>query len=494
MQKFSEIGKIVENLINAAISPSPPEEDKKEKTKLTTHGKRMNNTLAKPPFRSQTFNLQRALTTYTATSSERFSSNIRRKKESADMPGYASEDSVSESSSEIDAVSVDKQLAAVKKYFSQMEGSGVTYATTKALVSSNDQDLSSLKEHEGKIIHYGHLSIQGTSPQSWQEYFFILRKTGLTYFLKKYKRRVLKYIEVEPSVAETQAFEGEEDDLIDFSRDDAYSAVTRTNSVFQKTERLGTLMRDPPKAAKTEPVNKRGQRKKRKIETKAQGQLYFVELATPTGHVVDDLSLSKFPSSMLGNRKNCFLMQTDKKMFVLNSRSEDEKLDWLTAIDKTYNVFVKKLVHKVAIMELSWSFADEISRVGSFASKRGNQGGVKEKKIMNKIVKKTLERAKKRINTTNVSREKAGEEEEMRRIKRQIKKVNKNARGSLSRMEKAQKLRISAKRGNDVYEEAMQGLSDKYVEELRKKQARLLQVKAFKAWRLYASVAKLGVQ
>eukprot|EP00511_Aplanochytrium_stocchinoi_P010961 CAMPEP_0204872504 /NCGR_PEP_ID=MMETSP1348-20121228/38355_1 /ASSEMBLY_ACC=CAM_ASM_000700 /TAXON_ID=215587 /ORGANISM="Aplanochytrium stocchinoi, Strain GSBS06" /LENGTH=453 /DNA_ID=CAMNT_0052027397 /DNA_START=81 /DNA_END=1442 /DNA_ORIENTATION=- len=394
------------------------------------------------------------------------------------------------------------QMLAVKKYFAELEAadggdeeeapekelhkSSVKYLTMKPV-----KDMDEERYHSGKVIISGKLWKQGRRVNIWKERYFTLRETGLSYY----------------------------------SNPAAGDIICESINSPDPVEEL-------VKAKEADNVNGNadGEKKEKKVP-RPRGNMFFADIVTPTGHVVEDLNL--FKKSLLGGKENAFCVQTEGTIYILSANSPEEKKVWLYNIEGAYSKFVKAQIHKVALMELSWEFGEELAK----RDVDGDEQAQEETKgnLVNRLMRNTLERTKSKFVSDNkgvdgveiklpppgpveesgankkqsgTSKKKTKRETKRKTLgakntKRKEKEKdlkqrleNKfaqsdNLRESFGRLTKLDRRRISAARVGNIKAEALQGLADTFEAKVVERQKLLVQARVFASWQTFVTYRKV---
>lgn len=201
---------------------------------------------------------------------------------------------------------------------------------------SNDTNAEDERYHTGPIIFSGILMKQGRKPNIWKERFFILRETGLSY-----------YTHIDPFTIDAVKY------MVDNNKEPKKGSLPIVHkNTIQITRGKGRL-----KGAQDSDLKVIDRLKKKKPVPR--GNIFFVDCITPRGRIIEDLNW--LSDALKGNKQNAFLIQTHHSMFSLAAQNEDDKILWEKQISRVYDKFIKTMIRKVAIMELAWSFGEEIS-------------------------------------------------------------------------------------------------------------------------------------
>mmetsp|Transcript_18249 Transcript_18249/g.21088 ORF Transcript_18249/g.21088 Transcript_18249/m.21088 type:complete len:391 (+) Transcript_18249:152-1324(+) len=357
--------------------------------------------------------------------------------------------------SQADPVSNKDDLVAIRKYFADLEQSKdeeeeveeVHKSDVKYLTMKPVKDMDEERYHTGKAIISGKLWKQGRRVNRWKERYFILRETGISYYSNP-----------------------EAGDLI------LESVEKSIESDVPNVVQIGETTDDQQKLPRT------------------RGNMFFADIVTPTGHVVEDLNKLK-NKALLGGKQNCFCVQTEENIYILSANSPEEKKLWLYNIDEAYAKFVKQQIRKVALMNLSWEFYED--------NTQGEKDNTPEEtsKRMKKVVKATLERTKSRFVKNDSKNEdivlpppepiKSGTRKKKKRNRGAMpRSVENNLRESFGRLSKEDRRRISAQRVGNIKAEAEESLRSAFEERVANRQKLLVKAKVFARWQTYVQFKK----
>lgn len=393
-------------------------------------------------------------------------------------------------------VTANDQMIAVKQYFRELQADQVEQANDDEEVAATDagghvkvkyatmkplKDIDEERYHSGKVILSGILWKQGRRVNIWKERYFTLRETGLSY----------------------------------------YSDPKAGNDIVADINKKAEA--EAEKSAEDQKEEDGDEDKKKTY--RSRGNMFFADIVTPTGHVVEDLRLMK--KSALGGRKNCFCVQTEGNIYILCANSPEEKKVWMYNIDTAYSKFLKEQIRKVALMELAWEWGEELA-------KREDQEETEEEPeptMMRRVMKSTLEKTKARFvsevakNKEKIDavipeklkvKKKNTKKKTKKRTKKNTKKETdkevskrtggrrrgelpkqlrpndkKELRESFGRLTKVDRRRISAQRVGNIKMEALEGLTQTYEERVTDRYKKYVKQQTFARWNTFVLYKKM---